>query len=344
MIKPVDLRSDTVTKPSPDMRQAMASADVGDDVYGEDPSVNALQAKAARMFGKEAGLFVPTGVMANQLAIKASTRAGDEIIVEYDSHIFQYETAAPSVLSNVQLHTLHGESGVLTVSAVERAVRPDTYYFPRTRMVCIENTHNRAGGTIYPLEEMRVLRKLTEQRGLHLHLDGARIWNAHIATGIPLEDYGSLVDSISVCFSKGLGAPIGSMLLGSSEMIEIAHKFRKVIGGGMRQAGILAAGADFAVENNLPLLRDDHRRAFAFASALTHFRKCAVNTAGVQTNIVNVDISPSGLDSDQAVRLLKASNVFVGQLDATHLRAVFHLDVSNDDLERAVSVFGKCFD
>jgi len=339
----VDLRSDTVTRPTPAMREIIASAEVGDDIYSEDPSVNALQNEMAVLFGKEAGLFVPTGSMGNQLALRAHTEPGDEVIVEKECHIFNYETAGPSLWSAVQLHTIPGVHGVPEVAAVEDAIRPPEYYYPRTSLVCLENTHNRAGGTVFPLQRMHEIRDLAHSRGLKLHLDGARIWNAHIATGIPLREYGEAVDSINVCFSKGLGAPIGSMLLGTKEMIEKAHRFRKVFGGAMRQVGILAAAASYAVKNHLPLLAEDHRRTKEFAAALAGRKTFSIDLEHVETNMVVMDFSASDITPAEAQRRLADEGVLIGMGRGKSLRAVFHLDLGDEHLQRAVEVFKKLF-
>ena len=238
----IDLRSDTVTKPSAAMRQAMANAEVGDDVFGEDPTVVKLQEKVAALLGKEKALYVPSGVMSNQLAIKAQTEPGDEIICEQDAHIFNYETAAPSLISSVQVKTLPGLRGVIRAEQLTAAMRPKVYYMPRSRMISLENTHNRSGGTIYPLGEIEKISAFARSHEMLMHLDGARLWNAWVATGIHPKEYAQHFDSVSVCFSKGLGAPVGSAVVGSAAMIERVHKWRKVFGGGMRQAGIIAAG------------------------------------------------------------------------------------------------------
>lgn len=340
----IDLRSDTVTRPTADMKRAMMLAPLGDDVYGEDPSVNLLQDHMAALFGKEAGLFVPTGVMSNQLAIKAWTQPGDEVIVEKESHIFNYETAAPSMMSAVQLHPVAGTLGVFHPEDVISAVRPDAYYYPRSTLACIENTHNRMGGTIYPVEAMRDLRATCHAHGMGLHLDGARIWNAHIASGTPLRDYGETVDSISICFSKGLGAPVGSMLLGTQTLISKAHKYRKIFGGGMRQAGMLAAAALHAVEHHLSLLADDHARARSFAEALSGMQSFSIDLARVQSNMVLLDFAGGPMRATEAQRRLHAEGIEIGMGMGDSLRAVFHLDLDTDTVERAIEVCRKVLD
>jgi threonine aldolase len=335
---PIDLRSDTVTRPTPGMYEAMVTAPVGDDVYGEDPSVNQLQHDMTELFGMEAGLFVPTGVMSNQLAIKAWTRAGDEVIVEEESHIFNYETAAPSMMSAVQLRTVRGALGILDPGHVVDAIRPTDYYYPKTALVCIENTHNRCGGTLYPIQAMRELSVVCRERNLPLHLDGARIWNAHIASGTPLAEFGGAVDSISICFSKGLGAPVGSMLLGPSELIARAHKYRKIFGGGMRQAGVLAAAAAYAVREHLALLNLDHLRAGRFAEALCDSAHVLVDRTRVQSNMVLLDFSASDLHPEAVRQSLREQGVLIGMGMGRTLRAVFHIGLSDADVDRAIDI------
>jgi threonine aldolase len=335
----IDLRSDTVTRPTREMRAVMAAALVGDDVYGEDPEVNRLQETMAKLFGKEAGLFVPTGTMSNQLAIKAHTAPGEEVIVEYDCHSFQYETGAPSVIAQVQLHTLKGTRGVLDPAEVVAAIRPPAYYYPRTALVCVENTHNKAGGCVYPIERLIELRAALGPHNIPLHLDGARIWNAHIASGTPLAAFGAEVDSISICFSKGLGAPVGSMLLGTKEFIVKAHKYRKMYGGGMRQAGVLAAAAQYAVEHHVARLRMDHEHARYFAKELAACPAFTIDLDRVQTNMVMMDFRASSITADEAQQRAQAQGVLIGQAAPGILRAVFHLDVSPDNVVQAVQAF-----
>ena len=230
----IDLRSDTVTRPSPAMRKAMAGAEVGDDVLGDDPTINRLQERIAAMLKKDDALFMPSGTMANEVAVCAHTRPGDEVILEESSHIIRYEAGGPAFLSGVQLRPLKGRRGALSASQIETAINADNVHFPVTRLVCLENTHNSAGGTIFPLPEMESIRRLANRTGLKMHLDGARLWNASVASGIPLESYGRLFDSVSLCFSKGLGAPVGSILAGDADFIRTARRRRKIFGGGMR--------------------------------------------------------------------------------------------------------------
>ncbi len=264
----IDLRSDTVTRPSDEMRRVMAGAEVGDDVYGEDPTVNRLQERVARLLGKEEALFVPSGTMGNQISIKVHTQAGDELIAERDAHIFQYETGGAAFLSSVQVHTVQGERGILTAGHVREAIRPEIYYMPRTRLICLENTHNRAGGSIYPLRVIEEIEALAREQKLKMHLDGARLWNACVATGISPATYAGFFDSVSVCLSKGLGAPVGSVIAGSKDFIDSARHYRKIFGGGMRQAGILAAAGLYALDHNIARLIEDHEKAKILAGAL----------------------------------------------------------------------------
>ncbi len=341
--KYIDLRSDTVTKPTPEMRNAMAQAEVGDDVFGEDPSVNELQRTIATMLGKERALFVPSGCMSNQLALKAHTEAGDEVIMEQDAHMFNYETAAPAVMSAVQVKTVPGKHGVLHVEDLPMHIRPNLYYMPRTRVLCIENTHNRAGGTIYPIEEIKKLSRFCREHEIMFHLDGARLWNASVETGIPVKEWAQYFDSVSVCFSKGLGAPVGSALCGPDAFISKAHKWRKVFGGGMRQAGIVAAGALFAVQNNVQRLKEDHEKARFFASELSTLNDFTVDKEHVHTNIVLVDVSKTGKTPQEIISMIKEDGVLLSVGTYTTLRAVMHMDVSMDQVQQSINVIKKRF-
>ncbi len=262
MNKIIDLRSDTLTKPSAEMRKAMYEAEVGDDVFKEDPTVNKLEDYSAELLGKEAALYVPSGMMGNQICLNVLTNPGDEVICEADAHIFNYESGSPAMLSGIQLMTVKGKMGVMTPEQVEPLIRPkDAYYMPRTKVIEVENTHNRAGGTICPMEDIIELKNLAKKYNLYYHLDGARIWNASVETGISVKEYASHFDSISCCLSKGLGAPVGSIIAGTKEFIKEAFRVRKSWGGGMRQVGILAAAGLYALQNNMERLKDDHRRA-----------------------------------------------------------------------------------
>lgn len=339
----IDLRSDTITKPTPAMRAAIANAEVGDDVFGEDPTVNKLQKKVAALLGKEAALYVPSGVMANQIAIKCHTIPGDEVICDENSHIYNYEGGSPAFLSGVQLHPLPGVYGIITPEQIKPVIRPKDSHYPQTRLIELENTHNRAGGTIYPLEIIKEVRKLADFYDLKMHLDGARLWNAHIATGIPLHDYAQYFDSISVCFSKGLGAPVGSAIVGSMELINQAHRVRKMLGGGMRQAGILAAAALYAVENNIQCLADDHARAFKLASFLHGVKGVSINLEETRTNIVIADFRDYGTDAETLCKKLCEKGILCMAFSATKIRFVTHLEISDADIDRVLAVFREIF-
>ena len=339
----IDLRSDTVTRPTAAMRQAMAAAEVGDDVFGEDPTVRALQECVARVLGKEKALYVPSGCMSNQLALKAHTEAGDEIICEEDAHIFNYETAAPAVLSAIQVKTVKGLRGVITAEQLPPVVRPKLYYMPRTRLICLENTHNRAGGTVYPLEEIKKVSSFAHENGILMHLDGARLWNASIATGIAPADYAQYFDSVSVCFSKGLGAPVGSALVGSAAFIEKAHKWRKVIGGGMRQAGIIAAGALYALEHHRERLKEDHEKANYFAKEVGSYSGFSIDMESVQTNIVIINVAKAGKTPEEVIAMIRSKGILVSAGTYQSIRAVMHLDVSMEQVHSAANIIRQLF-
>ncbi len=341
--EPIDLRSDTVTKPSEAMRQAMSAAEVGDDVFGEDPSVNRLQRAVARILGKEDALFTPTGVMANQIAIRCHTQPGDEVIVERDAHILNYETGAPAILSGVQLLPISGHHGILKAGQLSAEIRPDAYYLTRTALLCLENTHNRAGGTIYPIDEIKRIRALMLRHGISMHLDGARLWNASEASGIRPSEYARLFDSVSVCFSKGLGAPVGSAVAGSRDFIRKARKARKIFGGGMRQAGVLAAAAHYALEHNVKRLKEDHEKTKLFASQIQNVGKLRIDPESVQTNIVIVDVSGTGKSPARILSLLKSKGVLLTEAGPTTVRAVTHMDVSMEQVHQAASIISRVF-
>lgn len=333
----IDLRSDTVTKPSQGMLNAMVNARLGDDVFCEDETVNQLQKRCADITGKEDALFVPTGVMGNQLAIKCHTVPGDEVIVESESHILNYETSAPSVISNVQLLQIQGNSGLMNPDDIKSHIRSSEYYFPATKLICLENTHNRAGGVIQPIELISDISNLARENNIKLHLDGARIFNACVETGLSIRDYAEHFDSISFCFSKGLGCPVGSILCGSYEFIKLARKWRKILGGGMRQVGILAAAAIYALDNNIRRLKDDNDRAKFFAKEISDLKGINVELKNVHTNIVVFSSANSG--KDELIRRLKENGLLVSSGSYENLRAVFHLDVNVEQVRKAVSIF-----
>lgn len=330
----IDLRSDTVTKPSKEMLRAMMNAEVGDDVFSEDPTVNKLQEKCAELTGKEDALFVSTGVMGNQLSIKCHTKPGDEVIVESESHVLNYETAAPAVVSNVQLLQVRGENGIMGVEEIQKHVRSSEYYFPDTSLICLENTHNRAGGVIQPLDVIKEISGFAAKSGIKFHLDGARIFNASVETGISVKEYSGYFDSISFCFSKGLGCPVGSIICGSSKFISMARKWRKILGGGMRQSGFLAAAAIYALDNNVERLKEDNLKARYFATELSTISDITISLDSVQTNIVI--FGTKNFSKDLFMKKLKDKGVIISSGSYDNMRAVFHMDVSMKDVEEAV--------
>jgi len=337
----VDLRSDTVTKPTPAMRKAMAEAEVGDDVYGEDPTANALQEKVAKILGKEAAIFVPSGTMANQLAIKSHTQPGDEVLIETTSHAYNFEGGSAAALSGVQFHCVTGNRGILDVAQVEAAIRPFDHHYAFTRLVCLENTHNRGGGAIYPFEKMRDIYQLAKAKGLMVHLDGARLWNASVATGIKPCDYAQFADSVSVCLSKGLGAPMGSLVAGSSSFIDRVHRFRKMFGGGMRQIGIIAAAGIYALDHHLERLKEDHENAKRLAVGLKELRGVSIRPEHVETNIIIFDLADSGKSAFEIKDSMKEKNILIHAVNKTQIRLVTHLDANREDIETALVAFGN---
>jgi threonine aldolase len=332
---PIDLRSDTVTRPTPAMRAAMAAAEVGDDVFDDDPTVHRLQERVAELLGKEAALFVPSGTMSNQICVKAHTQPGDELLCEAGCHIYNSEAGGPAVLSGVTCRTLTGDSGILDVSQLDGKIRPDDEHLVRTRLVCLENTHNRGGGRVYPLEKIQAISAWTRQNGLILHLDGARLWNAIVATGIPAAEWGRPFNSVSVCFSKGLGAPLGSALAGPREFVARARRIRKLFGGGMRQVGIVAAAALYALEHHVGRLADDHRNARVIARAVADTPGLRLTPPEVETNLVWFQVDPGAGTAREVDAALKRRGVLVHVAGPYTLRACTHLDVSAAQAERA---------
>jgi threonine aldolase len=337
----IDLRSDTVTKPTPPMRKAMAEAEVGDDVFGEDPTVNALQEKVAKLLGKEAAIFVPSGTMANQLAIKSHTQPGDEVIIEATSHPYNFEGGAGAALSGVQFYCLKGLRGILDASQIEEAIRSEDHHFPVTRLICLENTHNRGGGSIYPIEKIAEIYRLAKSKGLLIHLDGARLWNASVATGIKPHEYAQWADSVSVCLSKGLGAPIGSIVAGSKTFIDRVHRFRKMFGGGMRQVGIIAAAGIYALDHHFEHLKEDHRNAKWLALGLKELKGVSIDPEQVETNIIIFNIANTGMTAPQMAEAMKRNGVLIHPIGKTQIRLVTHLDVSSEDIKKALKAFEK---
>ena len=341
MKKLIDLRSDTVTKPSPEMRKTMYEAEVGDDVFKEDPTVNNLEEYIAELLGKEAALYVPSGMMGNQLCLNVLTDPGDEVICDREAHIFNYESSSPARLSGIQLYPLDGKLGVLTAELVEPYIRTTAYHMPRTKVIEVENTHNRAGGTIQPIENIIELEKIARKHNLYYHLDGARMWNACVETGITPKEYASHFDTVSCCFSKGLGAPVGSAISGSKEFIKEAYRVRKAWGGGMRQVGILAAAALYAVKNNVDRLKEDHRRAKRLADRINSNPNLEINMEAVQTNILL--FTPIKMVPDEGLKLCKEKALLLTPGTVNSLRAVTHLDVNNEDIENAANILDEVF-
>lgn len=331
----VDLRSDTVTKPTREMREAMAAAAVGDDVYGDDPTVNALEERVSALFGKEAGLFTPTGSLSNQLAIRTLVAPGEELLTETQSHIVRAELGAGAVFSGITTRTWPSKYGLLRAQDPLDIASPNAGpYLVSTKAIAVENTHNFGGGTVQPIEEIEILRRESLKLGLTMHLDGARIWNAHIASGVSFAEYGSHFDTVSVCFSKGLGAPIGSMMLSTHERINEARRWRKRYGAGMRQVGILAAAIDYALTNNIERLHEDHRRARAIAEIAANVSPTFIDPASSHTNIVAIDLSHTQISAGECVALLKENGILAGAMGSKLLRFVTHMDFNDVQLEK----------
>jgi threonine aldolase len=338
----IDLRSDTVTKPTDAMRKAMARAEVGDDVYGEDPTVNRLQEMVAAMFGKKAALFVPSGTMANQLAIRLHTQPGQEVIVESKAHIVRYEQGAAGALAGVQLHWIDGARGLISPEQVEAAIRPKDPHTIQTALICIENTHNSGGGTIYPLATIERIRAVATDHGIPMHLDGARLFNAVAATTLPPASYAQHFETLSVCLSKGLGAPAGSLLMMNDlTLLDKAKRLRRMYGGAMRQSGILAAAGIYALEHHIGRLRVDHDNAKRLARRLQQISTVRINPQDVDTNIVIFDVIGHHLPPSAIVAALKQAGVLIHAIGGTRFRAVTHLDVSSAAIDQACDIFAR---
>jgi len=337
----IDLRSDTLTKPTAEMRQAMATAEVGDDVYGEDPTVNALEARVAALFGHEAALFTPTGSMANQIAVQLLVPPANELLCDADAHVVTYEIGAAAALGGVSSRTWPASGGEIDPAAVAAMIRPDGFWAVPTRAVAVEQTHNRAGGAVIALTTLQALRKAADEAGVALHCDGARIWHAHVADDVPLTAYGELFDTLSVCLSKGLGAPVGSLVVSSAQRIAKARWIRKRLGGGMRQAGILAAAGEYALTHHIGRLADDHARARRLADALADFD--IVDSARVRTNIVPLDLSRSSLDAPGLGVAAREAGVLVSVLGPRFARLVTHMDVDDDGIDTAIEALRGIF-
>ena len=333
----IDLRSDTITRPTPAMRAAMNAAEVGDDVFGEDPTVNRLEETVAERLGKEAAVFVPSGTMSNQIAVKVHTRPGDEILCDANCHIYCYEQGGPAVLSGATCRLIDGDYGILDVTQLEDKIRPDDQHCVRTRLVCLENTHNRGGGRVYPIEKIEAISRWARKHNLAMHLDGARLWNAVVAAGIPAREWARHFDTVSVCFSKGLGAPVGSALAGPRDLIKAARRARKLFGGGMRQAGVIAAGALYALDHHVERLVEDHRNAQVIAQAIADTPGLRLTPPEVETNLVWVYVEPEMGSVKEVAARLKQQGVLV-HASGPKFRACAHLDVSREQAEKAADV------
>lgn len=330
----IDLRSDTVTRPTEEMRRAMAEAPVGDDVFGEDPMVNRLEEYVADLLGKEAAIYAPSGTMTNQIGVFVNTNRGEEILLHEGAHIFNYEAGAPALLSGVQVRTLSGEHGVVSPETLRASVRPENVHFARPRLLCLENTHNLAGGRIFPLEDFAAVAVDARALGLKVHLDGARLFNAQAATGVPAREWCEHIDTVSVCSSKGLGAPVGSLLAGDEEVIREARRARKAFGGGMRQAGIIAAASLYAFEHHQTRLTEDHERARKLAEGLA---RAGYDVEPPETNIVLVGVE----DAEEFLEALKREGVLATPRTATSIRLCTHLDVDDEGIDRAIEAASR---
>jgi threonine aldolase len=334
-----DFRSDTVTKPSPEMLDAMLKADLGDDVYSDDPTVNTFERELAQMFGKQAALFTPTGSMANQIAIRLLVKPGEELLTETNSHIVRAELGAAATFSGITTRTWLANRGLLDAAQVMEIAAPDAGpYLVSTKAIAIENAHNFGGGSVQDLKQITELQKEASVHGLKLHLDGARIWNAHVASGIALKELASSFDTLSVCFSKGLGAPVGSAIISTSERIAEARIWRKRYGGGMRQIGLLAAAAAYAVENNISRLADDHKMAREIAIACAQIDNSVINPDEVETNIVALNLAKFNISASELSQELKNEGILTGALGPKFLRLVTHLDISQSDMDKVLTI------
>jgi len=338
---PIDLRSDTVTRPTAAMRRAMAEAEVGDDVMNEDPTVLKLQEKTAELMGKEAALFTPSGTMANQIAVGLQARAGDELICGPTSHVYLWEGGGIARLWGVTPRTIDPAQGLLTLADLQGKIRPDDQHYTPTRLVCLENTHNRAGGRVHPITAVAEVAGWARAHHLAMHLDGARLMNAVVASGIPAAEWARYFDTVSMCFSKGLGAPVGSAIVGSADLIHEAKRLRKVLGGGMRQAGVIAAGALHALENHVDRLADDHANARVLAGAVEEAEGLSLEHGPVETNLVWIDVDPALGTAREVADRLREAGVLVSVLGPQVVRACTHLDVSESDARKAADAFRR---
>jgi threonine aldolase len=340
-VEVADLRSDTVTRPSAAMRRAMAEAEVGDDVYGEDPTVNRLQERAAEIFGCEAALLVPSGSMGNLIAIKTWTQPGMEVICEQRAHVNQYELASMSAIAGCMPRTTTAPDGILTWDLIEPLIRPKTYYYSQTGLIALENTHNMHGGTVYPVAVTESICKQAKAAGIRVHLDGARIFNAAVALGKTVAELSRHCDSVMFCLSKGLGAPVGSMLAGSKEFIEKAHIARKMLGGGMRQAGVFAAAGLIALEESPKNLHRDHENAKVLAQRLAKIKGISLDAAKIVTNIVIFDVRGTGRTAAEICADLGKRKILCGPTDKYSIRMVTHCDVQRNSIENALAAMGE---
>ncbi len=333
-----DLRSDTITMPTKAMREAMMNAELGDDVLGDEPTVQALQARVAEMLGKDAACFVPSGTMANQLAIRAQTEPGDEILCHPDSHIYHYESGAPAALAGCSMAFLSGDRGIFDADSIDVHIRPDDHHFPNSKLLVIENTHNRGGGVAWPMEQLESVTRRARSHGLRCHLDGARLWNAAVATGDAPGTIAAHFDTISVCFSKGLGAPAGSVVAGDAATMARVHRFRKMYGGAMRQSGLLAAACIHALDHHVDRLADDHERASRLAEAINECPGFSVELDAVQTNIVYFDVDPTRSSPLELMASLDREGVRMLDIGPRTMRAVTSLAVDDEAIEHVIQV------
>ena len=336
-LKLIDLRSDTVTVPTKEMLNAIVNAKVGDDVFGDDPTVNELQEYTADLLGKEAALYVPSGTMSNQIAIAVQTQRADEVIVDADAHLYYYEAAAPAVISGVQLRPIKTEKGIMPLDEIKNSIRVLDDHFPHTALICLENTHNRHGGAVIPLDYIKQVKQIVDENKLSFHCDGARLWNACAATGISPKDYAEPFNTVSVCLSKALGAPVGSLLVGSKKLITDGRRKRKLMGGGMRQAGIIAAAGLYVLKNNLPLLINDNDNAKSFAKLLSLSEYVTLDIDRVETNIVyfKIDNKINGTEFEEEC---KKKDLLLLHLGNNSVRVVFHYQVETPMVGKAVDI------
>ena len=337
----IDLYSDTMTKPTAAMRKSMAEAEVGDEQKGEDPTVNRLQDMVAELLGKEAAVYLPSGTMCNEISFAVWARTGDEMMLHRDSHPMHFEGGGPAFLARMMLYPLDGPRGLFTAAQVEEAIRPDSPHYPRSRIVEVENTHNMGGGSIWPLPQLQAVCATARRHGLVTHMDGARLLNAVVASGIPPKTYAESFDSVWIDLSKGLGCPVGAVLAGSRQFIQDARRLKHLFGGAMRQAGIIAAAGVYALQHHVERLAEDHAHANMLAQALAELPTVRLNPADVETNIVMVDVSATGRPATEIAEQLQKEGVRVSVMGRTKLRAVTHLDVSRQDVVRAIDVFRR---